>query len=151
MTVGERIKAIREERKISQLELARRLGLKDKSSVCKIEKSGDNISTKSIKSYAKALNVTPAFLMGWTREYEEESFYPETETEHQRENRKLKKQFINEMAEHIVEMREDEESKLGTEGFALKLALYRMTIKELKNLYDVAKIMFPHAFSEGSD
>ena len=150
MTVGERIKAIREERKISQLELARRLGLKDKSSVCKIEKSGDNISTKSIKSYAKALNVTPAFLMGWTHE-EREELAPENETELQRIIREERNSYRHDLAERIVKMREDEENKLGTEGFALKLALYRMTIKELKNLYDVAKIMFPHAFSEGSD
>lgn len=65
MTVGDRIKQIREEKSISQEELANRLGLKDKSSVCKIEKAGDNVSTKSIVKYASALNVTPAQLMGW--------------------------------------------------------------------------------------
>ena len=68
MTVGERIKQIRESRDISQEDLANKLGLKDKSSVCKIEKAGDNISTKSIAKYAEALNVTPACLMGWEPE-----------------------------------------------------------------------------------
>lgn len=65
MTVADRIKARREELNMTQEELALSLGLKGKSSVCKIESSGDNISTKSIKKYAKALNVSIAYLMGW--------------------------------------------------------------------------------------
>ena len=74
MDVGERIKHIREEKGISQEELATKMGLKDKSSVCKIEKAGDNISTKSIVKYANALGVTPALLMGW-----EEHIIPESD------------------------------------------------------------------------
>ena len=65
MTVGERIKQVRENKSISQEDLAKKLGLKDNSSVCKIEKAGDNITTKSISKYAEALGVTPASLMGW--------------------------------------------------------------------------------------
>lgn len=68
MTVGERIKFIRELKGISQEELAKKLGLKDKSSVCKIEKAGDNISTMSIKRYAKALNTSVARIMGWAND-----------------------------------------------------------------------------------
>ena len=66
MTVGDRIRTIRESKGISQEELSRILGLKDKSSVCKIEKAGDNISTRSIKKYAKALGVSISDIMGWT-------------------------------------------------------------------------------------
>ena len=65
MTVAGRIKARREELNITQEELAFKLGLKGKSSVCKIESSGDNISTKSIRRYAEALDTTIAYLMGW--------------------------------------------------------------------------------------
>lgn len=65
MTVADRIKSRREELNLTQEELALRVGLKGKSSVCKIESSGDNISTKSIRKYAKALGVTIAYLMGW--------------------------------------------------------------------------------------
>lgn len=67
MTVGERIKITREAKGISQEELAKRIGLKGKSSVCKIETAGDHISTASIVKYAKALNVPPSDLMGWTQ------------------------------------------------------------------------------------
>ena len=75
MTVGERIKQIREDKNISQEDLSKRLGLKDKSSVCKIEKAGDNVSTKSIVKYAEALGVTPAQIMGWEKEEPDFSEY----------------------------------------------------------------------------
>ena len=65
MTIGERIRILREEKSISQEELARKLGLKDKSSVCKIEKAGDDISIKSINKYADALGVPISELMGF--------------------------------------------------------------------------------------
>lgn len=65
MTVADRIRARREELKMSQEELAKKLGCKDKSSVSKIEKSGDNITLKNISRFANALNVTTNYLMGW--------------------------------------------------------------------------------------
>ena len=68
MTVADRIKKRREQLGITQDELAERLNLKGKSSVCKIEKAGDNISTKSIVRYALALECSPCFLMGWSEE-----------------------------------------------------------------------------------
>ena len=60
MTAGEKIRQIREEKGITQDELATRLGLKSRSSVSKIEMSGDNISTKAVLAYAKALGVLPS-------------------------------------------------------------------------------------------
>ena len=65
MTIGDRIKALREEKGISQEELSKLVGVKDKSSVCKIEKAGDNISRQSITKYAEALGVSVGELMGW--------------------------------------------------------------------------------------
>ena len=131
MTVGDRIRSAREKLGVSQEELAKRLKLKDKSSVCKIEKAGDNISTKSIKKYADALGVSPSFLMGW----EQTAIGPRDE-------------YAIELDRMNIQIMEEEEAALGTSGFALKIALYRMTKQELQNLYDVAKIMYPHAFIE---
>lgn len=68
MTVADRIKMRREALGMSQDELAQKLGLKGRSSVCKAEKSGDTMTSKTIMIYAKALDCTPAFLMGWTNE-----------------------------------------------------------------------------------
>lgn len=144
MTVGERIKQIREELGISQEELAIKIGLKGKSSVCKIEKAGDNISTRSIKKYANALNVPPSKLMGW--DFEPEKKYIESGSA--LFNDEEIKEYYEELEKSSMESIEFEQQRLGTAGFALKVALHRMTKQELQNLYDVAKIMIPHAFED---
>lgn len=68
MTVADRIKYRRESLGMSQEELAKRIGLKDKSSITKIEKAGDKISLKNIEKISEALSVSVQFLMGWDKE-----------------------------------------------------------------------------------
>lgn len=63
MTIGERIKMKRESMGLSQEELADRLGLKDKSSITKIEKSPD-VSLKNVERIAAALRCSPTYLLG---------------------------------------------------------------------------------------
>ena len=65
MTIGERIKQARIKKGYSQAELAELLGYKSRSSINKIEKEGRDIPRSSIVKFAKALDVTPAYLMGW--------------------------------------------------------------------------------------
>lgn len=83
MTVSDRIKSRREELKMTQDELAKRLGLKGKSSVCKIENAGDNVSSKSVKRYAIALNCSPAHLMGWDQSSSNEPNQPSVNASNQ--------------------------------------------------------------------
>ena len=64
MTVADRIRIEREKLNLSQDELARKLGNKDKSTICKIEKSGNNITMKNIKRIADALGVSLNYLAG---------------------------------------------------------------------------------------
>ena len=64
MTVADRIKQRRDELGLSQEELAKKIGLKDKSSIAKIEKSGDKVSLKNIEKLSDALNCSIQFLMG---------------------------------------------------------------------------------------
>lgn len=68
MTVADRIREKRLEIGLSQDELAKRLGYRDKTSISKIENSGDDISMKKIARVAAALGVTSAYLMGWEGE-----------------------------------------------------------------------------------
>lgn len=131
MTVGERIKLIREEKGLSQEELAKRLGLKNKSSVCKIEKSGNKVSSPSIYKYAEALGTTVARVMGWT----DSDFETEAVMRIEREG---------------MEIYKDEEKKIGAEGLALRIAMYHMKLSEIKKIYDIAKVMYPEAFEEGN-
>lgn len=66
MTIGERIRQKRESIGMSQDELAKRMGYKDRSSVSKIEKSNDdNIYLDTIQKAADILNCSPLYLMGW--------------------------------------------------------------------------------------
>ena len=65
MTVAERIKERRIQLGLSQTDLANKIGNKDRSTICQLENSGDNISMKNIVRIATALNVTPQYLLGW--------------------------------------------------------------------------------------
>ena len=60
--VAERIRKIREERGMTQQDLADALGLKSRSSINKIEQNTYEISLEKIKKIARALNVDPDYL-----------------------------------------------------------------------------------------
>ena len=63
--IGNRIKTLREKKGISQDELAKLVGYTSRSSVNKIELGKTNLSQSRIIKIATALNVTPAYIMGW--------------------------------------------------------------------------------------
>lgn len=63
--IGERIRRVRTRLEWSQEDLARHMGLKSKSTICKVERGEDNLTTTAVKKYADALGVSPSFLMGW--------------------------------------------------------------------------------------
>lgn len=65
MEIGERIKARREELGMTQDELAKKAGYKYRSSINKIELGGQRLPQKKIVEIARALRVTPSYLMGW--------------------------------------------------------------------------------------
>lgn len=65
MSISERIKYRREELGLTQSELAKLLGLADKSSISKYESSSKNITLTTIEKIANALKTTPSYLMGW--------------------------------------------------------------------------------------
>jgi len=65
MTIGERIKARRIELGMTQDELASKLQLKSKVSVSNVENNKEDLTTTRVAKYAKALECTPAYLMGW--------------------------------------------------------------------------------------
>lgn len=75
MTIADRIRIKREELHMTQDELATRCGYAGKSSISKIEQSGDDITLKKIQRVASALGVSHRYLMGW------EDGQPETEAD----------------------------------------------------------------------
>lgn len=64
------IKKRREELRMTQRELAAKVGYKDNSTIAKMEKGGVDITLGRLKQIADALETTPAELMGWEVEDE---------------------------------------------------------------------------------
>ena len=65
MIVGEKIKKVRESKNIAQVDLANQVGI-SKQTLYKYENGIiTNIPSNKIESIAKALETTPAYLMGW--------------------------------------------------------------------------------------
>ena len=64
--VYKNIKKTRQEKGLSQNELARRVGYADKTMISHIENGKIDISTSKLEEIAKALNVSPGYLLGWT-------------------------------------------------------------------------------------
>lgn len=65
--IGERIKARRKELGMTQEELAKKLGYKNKTTISQIENGVNDIMQSKVASFAEALNTTVAYLMGLER------------------------------------------------------------------------------------
>lgn len=59
------IKNLRESKGLSQDKLAKMTGYTSRSSIAKIEKGEVDLTRSKIVAFAKALDTTPAYLMGW--------------------------------------------------------------------------------------
>ncbi len=68
MTIGDRIRNLRECRRMSQDELAKAVGYESRSSIGKIELGKVEVTQPTIIAIAKALGTTPGYLMGWENE-----------------------------------------------------------------------------------
>lgn len=68
---AQRIKARREALKMTQDELATRLGYSDKTAISKVERGVNGLSSKRIRQFATALNTSVAFLTGETDDPED--------------------------------------------------------------------------------
>lgn len=66
MNFGERVKQRRMELKMTQQELAEKLGYRDKSSIAKIESGVNSLTMPMVEKVASALDCTGPYLMGWT-------------------------------------------------------------------------------------
>ena len=63
--IGKRIRFKREELGITQEDLAKILGYKNKSTIAKIENGTNDITQSKVLAFANALHTTVAFFMGW--------------------------------------------------------------------------------------
>ena len=71
--IGKRIRSLREFNKLSQTELAIKVGYKDKTSIAKIEAGKVDLPQSKIFAFAKNLGTTPSYILGDNdSNYEEE-------------------------------------------------------------------------------
>lgn len=66
--IGNKIKTRRKELNITQEELAKMTGYTTRSTINKIEQGVNDIPLSKVSVFAKALNTTPSYLMGWEEE-----------------------------------------------------------------------------------
>ena len=67
-TLGQRIRNRRLELDMTQDELSKKMGYKNKSTIGKIESDVNDITSSKIVEFAHALDTTVAYLMGWEEE-----------------------------------------------------------------------------------
>lgn len=75
MTLYERIRQLRIDAGMSQDDLAKAMGYSDRSMITKIESGKVDISQKKILAFARILNTTPGYLMGWSDDQPAEQPY----------------------------------------------------------------------------
>lgn len=68
MTIGERIKNRRIQLGLTQTQLAHKMGITSKTTICKAETTDFNPTMDRVRDFADALDVSPAYLMGWVTE-----------------------------------------------------------------------------------
>lgn len=66
--IGQRIKQVREALGMTQAELARRMGYSARSTINRIENGSQAFPMKKLDKFAQVLDVTPAYLAGFTQE-----------------------------------------------------------------------------------
>lgn len=64
--IGQRIKQVREALGMTQAELARRMGYSARSTINRIENGSQAFPMKKLDKFAQVLDVTPAYLAGFT-------------------------------------------------------------------------------------
>lgn len=69
--IGSKIRARREELKLTQRELAARMGYTDHTTITRIEAGKTDPPLSRVSQFAKALGVTPGHLLGWDAEPED--------------------------------------------------------------------------------
>lgn len=134
----ENIKMLRESLKLTQEELAIKVGYRNRTSIAKIEAGKIDIPQSKINEFAKALNTTPAHLMGW----DNDDLDKEDLGKALREEREYQSISLEELAKHIgisIESLEQyEEDEIPMSEFVIEKAceFFGLTYNEFLEKYN---------------
>lgn len=102
MNIGERIKSLRDQKNVTQTELAEMIGT-TKQNIYKYENGIiTNIPSDKIELMAQYFNVSPAYIMGWD---DKPSFPPEPKTYRAKKGYIIKKIAPDEVKDDIKEQK----------------------------------------------
>lgn len=73
-TFGENLKRLREKNNLSQDDLARMMGFKDRSAITRIEKGNNSVSYENIIKFSKIFNESPLVFFKSDNEQEEDPY-----------------------------------------------------------------------------
>lgn len=131
--IGKRIRAKREELHMTQEELAKLLGYKNKTTITKIENGTNDIVQSKVVEFAKALNTTIPYLMGWEND-------AETSDDWQPQLTKKDERDIANMLEQTLSELENSQDALMFSGEPLDEETRELLKISLENSIRVAKI-----------
>lgn len=100
MSIGERIKARRQELGLSQRDLAKRMGYTDHTTITRVESGKVDLPMSRVAKFAEALRVSPSYIMGWE---DEDKKNPAT-MDGMSENRMKLMRFLETVPEDKAEM-----------------------------------------------
>ena len=128
MGIGSKIKKIREEKGLTQTELAERIGT-TKQNIYKYENGIiTNIPSDKIELLAKVFEVSPAFLMGWEEDWDKAA------AEFEKESQNDAKMLMN----YLSKLFDDAESVRIAYELIISLArLNRNGLLELSKMLDI--------------
>ena len=110
------IKNKRQELGLSQEELAKKVGYKDRTSIAKIETGKVDLSQSKIMEFANVLGVSPSYLMGWDDEKEIENSYPLSDKEYTHITKYRK---LDTISKELVDVVIDKELERKTDSYIL--------------------------------
>lgn len=113
MGIGDKIRQRRETIGMSQVELANKLGYTSRSSINKIEKDINDIPQSKIIAFAEALETTPAFLMDWKDEQNDNKSNIGKYLKQTRENKGMTKNVLSKLTNIPIEQINDFENSIS--------------------------------------
>lgn len=134
MGIGDKIRQRREAIGMSQVELANKLGYTSRSSINKIEKDINDIPQSKIIAFAEALETTPAFLMDWKDEQNDNKSNIWKNLKQLRESKGMSTNELSKFSNIPLEQIEDFENNISIPNYDTLVTLSKVLDCEVSHL-----------------